>query len=464
MNESSLPPNEGFEIETGAEGAPLQVPGERREKQQPRQTRWDMAKANVAAVFGHGVGRASIIAVAAVFLLFMALGIRGCTHKPNPAANAAKVDVPSAPTADVSVKPVSAQEAQRHAAVSQQEAQEARDEGRSYQASFDPRIAQEKAAAQSQGQGAAPPQNGAQPTTNTPNTNQQPAGQTPQQTQAEIDAEKQRQAAYDKAVAERDAYVDKNAQRVTDEVDEILGTGKFAGQQAGAKSGYRTFSYYTEKAETQQPAGQGGATTAAAAAGTESKAAPSTQKGPPLIKTGNRIYATLNSQLNTDHGNKVLMTVAGGPWDGAQLIGALEQTPDNVMIHLTTLAPQDDRQTLKIDAVALREQDLSFGAAEKIDHHTLSRYTALAASSLLQGYGEAYSYTAGTSTITGSGTVVQTAEEPSTKQVVGRSVGQMGTALASEVQKGFNRPTTFSTPAERGYIIYFMADVYPTSN
>ena len=48
--------------------------------------------------------------------------------------------------------------------------------------------------------------------------------------------------------------------------------------------------------------------------------------------------------------------------------------------------------------------------------------------------------------------------------VIGRALGQVGTNAGSEIMKGFNRPTTYSTPANQGMILYFLSDVYAPSS
>jgi intracellular multiplication protein IcmE len=184
-----------------------------------------------------------------------------------------------------------------------------------------------------------------------------------------------------------------------------------------------------------------------------------------LIKTGTIMYATLDAEVNTDDGGDVLATIRGGKWNGAKLIGKIEQAPDNIRVKFTILAPpvNDPRPTMRISAVALREDDAKQGIAETKDHHTMSRYFALGAASLLSGYGRAYQQTAGTTIISPSGVVAQTTTEPSTKQVIGSSVGEMGTAIASEVRRGFNRPATYATPANKGFGLFFLQDVHDQS-
>lgn len=177
-----------------------------------------------------------------------------------------------------------------------------------------------------------------------------------------------------------------------------------------------------------------------------------------LIKTGNTLYATLDSEVNTDDGGVVLATVRGGEWAGSKLIGRVEQAPQNIRIVFSTLAPQDGRPTLSINALALRDTDLKQGVAETIETHLLSRYAALAASSLLGGAGKAFQGGVGTTVVTGSSTVT-TRSEPSSSEIIGNAVGGLGDAFSGEVKSGFNRPTTYATPANKGFVLYFLQDV-----
>ena len=158
-----------------------------------------------------------------------------------------------------------------------------------------------------------------------------------------------------------------------------------------------------------------------------------------------------------------LATVRSGPWKGSKLIGQIEQAYNNMSLTFTIMAPQDDRPTMRVRAVALREQDAKMGMAETIDHHTFSRYTALAVAALLQGAGRLYQQPVGTTIITDVG-VITTTETPRDRQVIGAAVGELGMAVGSEIRnRGFNRPTTYATPAETGFILYFLEDVMPQS-
>ncbi len=132
---------------------------------------------------------------------------------------------------------------------------------------------------------------------------------------------------------------------------------------------------------------------------------------------------------------------------------------ENMTFSFSKLAPQDGRPTMSISAVALREEDAKQGMASTVDHHTLSRYTALAAASLLAGYGRAYSRPTGDTVVTGSGTVVTTNRRVNAREANASALGEVGQAFSQEVLRGFNRPTTFSTPASTGFALFFLEDV-----
>ncbi len=176
------------------------------------------------------------------------------------------------------------------------------------------------------------------------------------------------------------------------------------------------------------------------------------------------MYAELDSEVNTDDGSDVFATIRGGEWDGSKLIGRITKETDNISLKFTTMAPQDNRPTMSINAMALREEDAKLGVAEDIDRHILSRYGSLAAASLLSGYGRAYAQSGQQTTILPSGGVVLSGAEPTNRRVIAQAVGEMGSAVSSEVRKNFNRPTTYSTPARQGVGIFFMADVVSSKN
>lgn len=431
----------------------------------------DQWRNNVIETFGSGIGRIALIAFAVVALILGALGYRSLTNPEIIAPTTSQVDVPNAPPSRVSVEPVVESEAIRRADQSALEANAAIQQGSSYQAGFDPHIVPDQqlviptdpvsfnipgqpgpeAAAVNPQINVGAGQSGSSKTQSSTNQNGKAA-------QAEAKAREQAEKAFQKELSdaqkERDKWKEEIRAEALKEISKVLGeqgTGNVTGR-------YSMTTYYTPK----KPSADNTTIDENGTIRTAQESTTSTGrsgKGKPVIKTGNTMYFTNDGEINTDDGGVVIATIHGGEWDKSKILGKIEQGPNNIRAVFTTLAPQDSRPTMKIQAIALREEDAKQGIAENIDHHILERYGSLAAASLLSGYGRAYANT-GTTLITGSGAIAQTQDEPDTQKVIASAVGEMGTQISSQIRRNFNRPPTYSTPAERGFVLFFMQDVY----
>lgn len=475
MSDNNMPPNDsGFDEEDehlvadrdGPAGSPVN-----------KARKSDEMQRNLRAVFGSGVGKVSLIAAGLVVLALGALAYNGMSSKNAPAGKASTVDVPNAPQPEVSIDPISPAEAERRAQRSSLEAEQAAERGMSYQPGFDPNIVQSTGRDLARGQSAqfnvpGQPYN---------DGNQRPpeiyvgAGQPPRdavpvsQQAGAANAQSQEQERrrleeeLKKAEEQRDKYVSELRSETLKSIKQLMGESESA-KGFAEKSSFSTVSYYPTERVASGMTGPAVRTAKDDKDPNAIEAVGDTDR-PLLIKTGTIMYATLDAEVNTDDGGDVLATIRGGKWNGAKLIGKIEQAPDNIRVKFTILAPpvNDPRPTMRISAVALREDDAKQGIAETKDHHTMERYFALGAASLLSGYGRAYQQTAGTTVISPSGVVAQTTTEPSTKQVIGSSVGEMGTAIAGEVRRGFNRPATYATPANKGFGLFFLQDVHDQS-
>lgn len=425
----------------------------------------DVKRQNLIATFGSGPGKLALLAVAVIVVVFLALGI-GNFRNPPIAQNNAQVDAPRTPENRVTTNPVTPQEAARRAEQSRLEARAAKEEGGSYQPGFDYNIGKANGYQQSEKPAVFTGFDEVNEQTNqTPDSyanpgsmQLKPAQQTSQNQQAEIQRREQemqrhsdRLAAEQKAAENaRDKYVDSVSQEVVKQIGGMLASQ--GSESLNSLGSYSQTNYYPANAKNSSAATTASATNGAAAGqgATRSK---------PIIKAGSTAYATLDSEANTDDGRTVLATVRNGKWKGAKLIGQIEQAYNNVSLTFNVMAPQDDRPTMRVRAVALREQDAKMGMAEEINHHTLSRYSALAAAALLQGAGRVYQQPIGTTVVTNGG-IVTTTEEPTNRQIIGSAVGEIGIAFGSEIRtRGFNQPSTYSTPAETGFILYFLEDV-----
>ena len=432
----------------------------------------DVKRRNLMATFGSGPGKLALIAVAVIVVVFSVLAASNL-RKPAVVSDKAQVDAPTSPPTRVTTNAVTPEEAARRAEQARKEAEAAQASGTSYQPGFDYNIGgggkqqQPNASAQFAGfdtpeetAARAQAQNGSartlQPQGQAGGAQSQQQQPTPQQQAEQQRREQEMQRAADKlateqktAEGERDKYVDS----VREEIVKQIG-GLFSSQGTDSLNNLGSYSqttYYNTPARDNAAADRAYAAHQRAAA----------RKA--VIKAGSTAFATLDSEANTDDGRTVLATVRSGTWKGAKLIGQIEQSYNNMSLTFTTMAPQDDRPTMRVRAVALRESDAKLGMAEKIDHHTLSRYSALAAAALLQGAGRVYQQPIGTTVVTNGG-IVTTTEQPRDRQVIGSAVGEMGMAIGSEIRRrGFNQPSTYSTPAETGFVLYFLEDVLPQS-
>lgn len=430
----------------------------------------EVKRRNLRATFGSGPGKMALIAVAVVVVVFGSIAASGMRKTPLIASDT-QVDAPSSPANRVTNNAVTQQEAARRAEQSQREADEANVKGQSYQPSFDVNIGENNKAIRpessahfagfeaSAGNDAATPHvdGSARTLTNSTTPNQATAQANAQQQAEQQRRDQEIQRATDKLAAEqkiaeseRDKYVESISKEIVNQIGGMFGSqGEASLNNQGI---YSQTTYYNVSAKNDST------TDRAVSAFERSKAIK------PTIKAGSTMYATLDAEANTDDGRTALATVRSGPWKGSKLIGIIEQSSNNITLNFLTMAPQDSRATMRIRAVALREADAKMGIAENIDHHTLSRYSALGAAALLQGAGRVYQQPVGTTISTPNG-IITSNEPPQSRQVIGSAVGELGTAIGSEIRRrGFNQPSTYSTPAETGFVLYFLEDVVPNAS
>jgi hypothetical protein len=183
-------------------------------------------------------------------------------------------------------------------------------------------------------------------------------------------------------------------------------------------------------------------------------------QGNVIFKAGDILYATLITQVDTDDSTSVLATVYGGAYDQATLIGQVNISSSNINIQFNQLSPKDrTKKSIAIKAIAIREQDAKQGVAEKIDNHTLERYSYLFAASMLKAVGKAAEGAVQT-TIGLGGAIVQSQEKVTdNKEIAKQGLGEVGTTMGNEARRKFNRPPTYTIPANQGIGIIFTQDV-----
>jgi intracellular multiplication protein IcmE len=431
-------------------------------------------KANFMAVFGHGIGKFALISIGLVIIVFSAFAVRGFMSKPIDKQDA-KMDLPNAPPSRVTIDPIDEREAERRAQTALLEANAAAKKGQTYQPDFNPAVVANQTI---------PPGGNAQPTLNieqqqqsptrptqppippaaqtaTPVAVTVPAGQssannqqgaTPQQNEQQriqlqqAELEKQRLAS--------EKYVEQVRTGVLSQAEELLGKGSKDGGIRG--NGAYSMVSYLPRAQPTQNGTQIGATNFTPNARQGAVAA---SNKPVIFKAGKTIFATLDAEVNTDDGGEVFATVRGGKYDGSRLIGKIEQAPRNIRLRFNVLAPQDDRPTMPINAIAIREVDAKQGVADTIDNHTIERYSALFAGSILTGVSKAAMQPQGETVILPNGQVIVTQPPLDDKRITMLALGEVGINAGAEIRKNFSQPPTYITPANKGIGIIFLTDV-----
>lgn len=183
----------------------------------------------------------------------------------------------------------------------------------------------------------------------------------------------------------------------------------------------------------------------------------------PLIRAGETHRAILVSQVNTDQGTDILARVVSGPLKGATVQGTASITNSNMQFNFSR-AFRKNQPELGISAQARQLGTNALGMADSINKHYIKRYSALVATSVLSGVGQAYEQTAGANAATSpNGTVVTQASEPSDSRILGNAAAEAGNQLSAELSKTTAIPATYITEAGKVFNLFFTQDVADNS-
>lgn len=176
----------------------------------------------------------------------------------------------------------------------------------------------------------------------------------------------------------------------------------------------------------------------------------------PIIKAGTIYFAILDTAVDSDYPDTpVAATIVQGPFKGAKLLGklALAQGMDKVSLNFTLMDMEGWADTKSITAFAIDPDTARTVMASEVDHHYLTKYGALMATSFLTGYSSAIT-NAGTST-TGIFGTSSTHNDLSPGNKIAVGLGQVGTNLTNVVQNFTTMPTTVRVTAGVGLGILF---------
>ncbi|MAZ38890.1 MAG: hypothetical protein CMF49_02125 [Legionellales bacterium] len=222
----------------------------------------------------------------------------------------------------------------------------------------------------------------------------------------------------------------------------------------------------TEIATLPGASGSGQAGTNTSSNSTSSTSAGSAS-GSPIIKTGDILFAVLNTEVNSDEPGPIMATVVQGPLKGAKLVGTIQQTrdipgsngPTRVVLNFTTMSVPNEQNSLGVSAVAIDPDTARTALASEVDHHYLERYGSLFASAFLEGYGSAVQQSGSTVTNSIFGGSSTAYGSLSGIEEVAAGLGQVGQEWGSQLGDVLDRPNTIVVHSGVGLGILFLSDV-----
>lgn len=217
-----------------------------------------------------------------------------------------------------------------------------------------------------------------------------------------------------------------------------------------------------EKKETTTAAGMGQTTSSSLSPG--EMGGPAKSQGA-IIKTGDILFAVLDTSVNSDEPGPILATIVSGKLKGAKLIGSfnLPTNADKMVISFNTMSVPGAPKSTSINAYAIDPDTARTALSSNTNHHYLLRYGSLFASSFLEGFGNAFQSANTTVTIGGTGggqnITVQNGIGRSALQNAVIGLATLGKAWGQVAQQQFSTPTTVEVYSGTPLGILFTQDV-----
>ena len=184
-----------------------------------------------------------------------------------------------------------------------------------------------------------------------------------------------------------------------------------------------------------------------------------------FIKTGDILFAVLDTSVNTDEPGPILATIVSGKLKGSKIIGSftLPSNANKMVLTFNTLSMLNSDKTVSISSYAIDPNTARTALAGRVNHHYLMRYGSLFASTFLAGFSSAIQSADTTISIGGTGgttdTTVQNGINRSLLENALIGLGEVGKAWAETAQQLMNRPTTVELYSGTGMGILFTQDV-----
>ncbi|MGB4898922.1 MAG: TrbI/VirB10 family protein, partial [Ignavibacteria bacterium] len=184
-----------------------------------------------------------------------------------------------------------------------------------------------------------------------------------------------------------------------------------------------------------------------------------------LIKTGDILFAVIDTSINSDEPGPILATVVSGKFKGAKLIGSfnLPSNASKMVISFNTMSVPGASKSTSINAYAVDADTARTALSSSTNHHYFLRYGSLFASSFLEGFGNAFQSANTTVTVGG----VNGGNDITVQNGIGRSalenavigLATVGKSWGQVAQQQFNTPVTVEVFSGTGVGILFTRDL-----
>lgn len=180
------------------------------------------------------------------------------------------------------------------------------------------------------------------------------------------------------------------------------------------------------------------------------------------LKAGTILYGVLDTGINSDEKSPVLARIVTGEYKGAKLIGEFKKpsNADRVVLQFSRLTLPEASVSFSVNIYAIDPETARTALATDVDHHYLSRYGSLFASSFMEGYGKAIKDSGSVQTNNpGSNTTTTTSPNLSGSEQFFAALGTIGEKWSAETKTGFNRPSTVHVESGTSIGLLVMDDI-----
>ena len=189
------------------------------------------------------------------------------------------------------------------------------------------------------------------------------------------------------------------------------------------------------------------------------------KSGAALVKTGDVLFAVIDTSVNSDQPGPILATIVSGKLKGSRLIGSfnLPSNSDEMVITFNTLSIPGADKTVSIKAFAIDPNTARTALSSQSDHHYLMRYGSLFAATFLEGFGNAFQSADTTITVGGTGgttdTTVANGINRSLLENAVIGLATLGKAWGQVAAQQMSRPTTVEVFSGTGVGVLFTQDL-----